>query len=248
METILEIKNLTVKVAEKLVLDNISFSVFTGQTVLILGPNGSGKSTLVSVIMGHPDYEIVKGKIIFLGKNILTLKPEERAALGLFLSFQEPRPIAGLEFIPYLFDAHKALRQAQKRQAPNVFSFKDKMDKELLALDIKADWSNRYLNYGFSGGEKKKAELLQLALSQPKLAILDEIDSGLDVDALQVSLAAILRYKKPSKTLILISHSQKIWQILSPDLVLIFSAGKLVKRGGIELAKQVASDGFAKFL
>lgn len=248
MKYILEIKNLSVKAGDKLILDNISFKVATGQTVLILGPNGSGKSTLANVIMGNPNYQIISGKIIFAGTDISQAKPEQRAALGLFLSFQEPRVISGLELFPFLFDAHKNLRQAQKRQSPSVFSFKTKIDKELANLKVKEDWSKRYLNEGFSGGEKKKSELLQLALSNPRLALLDEIDSGLDLDALEIAISAISRYKKASKTLILISHSKQIWQELKPDLVLLLSSGRLVKTGGQKLAEEIALSGFSKII
>ncbi len=164
---LLLVKNLSVSAGDKEILHELSFSVALGESVVIMGPNGSGKSTLAKVLMGHPDYQITGGRIIFRDKDITAAKPEERAAAGLFLAFQEPREIAGLELFPFLFDAYKALQAARGQDAGSVFAFKAKLDDELAALDIKSDWSNRHLNQDFSGGEKKKAELLQLALANP---------------------------------------------------------------------------------
>jgi Fe-S cluster assembly ATP-binding protein len=240
----LEIKNLVVTANDKLILDDISFEIAEGESVVIMGPNGSGKSTLANVLMGHPDYEIKSGQIIFRGQDISTAKPEERAVAGLFLAFQEPREIAGLELFPFLFDAYKSVRTARRQDAGNVFSFKEKLDEELSALQIHSDWSSRQLNQDFSGGEKKKSELLQLALSSPSLAIFDEIDSGLDVDALEVAGQAIKRFKNDKTSLLAVTHYQRVLKYINPDRVLVMSKGKIVKSGGHELAAQLEKEGF----
>lgn len=242
---ILEIKNLTVKTGDKLILDDVSFVLAEGESLAIMGPNGSGKSTLAKVLLGHPDYEVTSGSITFKDQDILKLKPEERAAAGLFLSFQEPREIAGLDLFSFLFDAYRALQEARGEEKTSVFDFRDILDAELEALQVKGDWSNRQLNAGFSGGEKKKAELLQLALANPKLAILDEIDSGLDVDALTIAGAAINRLKAKGASFLVVTHYRRVLDYVRPDKVLVLSAGKVAAFGGPELAAKFESEGFA---
>lgn len=241
---ILEITGLRVAVDDKLIIDGLDLSLRTGELTVIMGPNGSGKSTLANVLMGHPAYQLQDGKIIFNGRDITEAKPEERAALGLFLSWQQPREISGLDFYPFLFDAHKALRAARQKSIPDVFSFKEKLDEEIKALKITGDWSQRYLNAGFSGGEKKKAEMLQLALADPLLAIFDEIDSGLDVDALKIVGQALASFKKPEKSALVITHYLHILEYLKPDKVVVMNQGKIVDTGGPELAKRLEKDGF----
>ena len=242
---ILEVKNLKVAAGDKLILDDVSFHIAEGESVVIMGPNGSGKSTLALVLMGHPDYAIKSGQIIFKGKDISEAKPEERAAAGLFLAFQEPREIAGLELFPFLFDSYKSLRIARQQEAGSVFSFKKELDQELESLQIHADWSSRQLNQDFSGGEKKKSELLQLALAQPSLAVFDEIDSGLDVDALEVAGQAIKRFKNDKTSLLAVTHYQRVLKYIKPDRVLVMAKGKIVKSGGPELAAQLEKEGFS---
>jgi Fe-S cluster assembly ATP-binding protein len=244
---ILEIKNLKVAAGEKVILHNINFNINEGESVVIMGPNGSGKSTLANVLMGHPDYQVLEGEIIFKGKNITDAKPEERAQAGLFLSFQEPREIAGLELFPFLFDSYKSLSTAKGEKEESVFAFKDKLDEELNRLGIKDDWSSRQLNQDFSGGEKKKSELLQLALAQPDLAIFDEIDSGLDVDALEVAGQALKRFKEAKKSLLAVTHYQRVLKYIKPDLVIVMSQGKIVEQGGAELAARLEQEGFSQF-
>lgn len=244
---ILEIKNLQVKAGEKLILDDISFSINEGESVVIMGPNGSGKSTLANVLMGHPAYQVVSGEIIFKGKNIVEMKPEDRAALGMFLAFQEPREIAGLELFPFLFDATKSLAKAREKEVETVFAFKDRLDQELDNLNIKDDWSERQLNQDFSGGEKKKSELLQLALSDPDLAIFDEIDSGLDVDALEAAGKAIKSFRDSKKTILAVTHYQRVLKYIEPDLVIVMSRGKIVSQGGADLAARLEKEGFSSF-
>lgn len=248
MTNILEVKNLSVSIAGKTILKNISFEIKEGETVLIMGPNGSGKSTIAYVLMGHPAYKIDSGNIFFNDQDITDLKPELRAALGIFLAWQQPREINGLDLFPFLFDFYKTLQTARSEKNISVFDFKKKLDKEIATLDIKDDWSNRYLNQGFSGGEKKKAEILQLALADPKLAIFDEIDSGLDVDALKVVGGAMARFKQKNKSALIITHYLHILKYLSPDKVLVVSGGEIISSGGLELAQELERNGFENVL
>ncbi len=248
MSNILEIKNLSVNIKNKKILKNINLVIKTGEICVIMGPNGSGKSTLAKVLMGHPDYKISSGQIIFKGHNITKKKPEERAALGLFMTFQSPREIAGLDFYPFLFDAYKALQLARRKPAMDVFDFKPQLDRELDLLKISADWSNRNLNQGFSGGEKKKSEMLQLALLKPSLAIFDEIDSGLDVDALETVSQALKRFKTAKTSALIITHYQKILKYVRPQKVIVIDQGEIVKRGTYRLALKLEQEGFQQII
>ena len=248
MKNILVVKDLCVSISGKAILKNVSFQIEEGETVVIMGPNGSGKSTIAYVLMGHPAYQIDSGSIFFNDQDIINLKPEARAVLGLFLAWQQPREINGLDLFPFLFDFYKTLQAARHQKTISVFDFKKKLDQEIELLGIKEDWSNRYLNQGFSGGEKKKAEILQLALADPKLAIFDEIDSGLDVDALKVVGQALARFKQKDKSALVITHYLHILKYLSPDKVLVMSKGQLVASGGPELAKELEKNGFEGLL
>lgn len=245
---ILEIKNLTVAVRDKKILDKVSLAVKSGETCVIMGPNGSGKSTLASVIMGHPAYQVVSGQVIFNRQDITALKPEERAALGLFLSFQQPREIAGVDFFPFLFDAYKSLQTARKKPAVAVFDFKKKLDQEMSALKISGDWTTRYLNQGFSGGEKKKSEILQLSLFKPTFAIFDEIDSGLDVDAMKIVGQAMKNFKTPKTTALVVTHYLRILKELKPDKVVVMAKGRIIMTGGHDLARRLEKEGFEKVI
>ena len=245
---ILEINNLTVSVEGKLILDDVSLSIKAGEICLIMGPNGSGKSTLASVIMGHPTYKIESGQILFRDSDITNIKPEERALLGLFMSFQQPREISGVDFYSFLFDAYKAVCAARGETPEDAFDFRGLLDEELQRLKIDSDWSDRSLNQGFSGGEKKKAEMLQLAMLRPKFAIFDEIDSGLDVDALEVVGQALERFKTPETSALIVTHYQRILKYIKPDLVLVMSQGKIVASGGADLAERLEREGFAEII
>jgi Fe-S cluster assembly ATP-binding protein len=236
MTNILEIKDLSVKVGNKTILKHLSLNVPAGQICVIMGPNGSGKSTLANTLMGHPDYKVTGGRIIFQGVDITKKKPEERAALGLFMTFQNPREIAGLDFYPFLFDAE------------GVFEFKPRLDQEVGLLKITSDWSQRNLNQGFSGGEKKKSEMLQLALFKPSFAIFDEIDSGLDIDALEVVGQAIKRFKKPKTSALIVTHYQRLLKHVKPDKVVVLYQGQIIKQGGYDLAQRLEKEGFNKII
>ncbi|MFA5886567.1 MAG: Fe-S cluster assembly ATPase SufC [Patescibacteria group bacterium] len=242
---ILILKNLSVSVGDRIILNNINLKIKSGSTCVIMGPNGSGKSTLANILMGHPAYRIDSGQIIFKGVDITEKKPEERAALGIFLAWQQPREIAGLDFYPFLFDAYKSLEKARGQKTSDVFVFKKRLDEEITKLKITGDWSKRYLNQGFSGGEKKKSEMLQLALFKPSLAIFDEIDSGLDVDALQVVGRALKRFKHKNTSALVVTHYVRILQYLSADKVIVMSKGRIIKSGGPALARQLEKKGFS---
>ncbi|MGE5425882.1 MAG: Fe-S cluster assembly ATPase SufC [Bacillota bacterium] len=242
---ILTVENLVAGAGEKMILNGLSFAVDAGESVAIMGPNGSGKSTLASVLMGNPHYQIHEGSIIFRGQDITHAKPEERATAGLFLAFQEPREVAGLELFPFLFDSYKSLETARGKQPESVFAFKKRLDSELESLRVKSDWSQRHLNDGFSGGEKKKSELLQLALSSSTLAILDEIDSGLDVDALKSAGEAMKRFKNENTAIIAITHYQRAMEYIRPDRVLVMVKGRIAASGGPDLALRLEQEGFA---
>lgn len=248
MNNILEIKNLSVAVGDKTILHKVNLAVKAGEICVVMGPNGSGKSTLANTLMGHPNYKVTGGKIIFKGVDITEKKPEERAALGLFLTFQQPREIAGLDLYPFLFDAYKFLQAARRQPAEGVFEFKPRLDKEIGRLKITSDWSQRNLNQGFSGGEKKKAEMLQLALFKPSFAIFDEIDSGLDIDALEVVGQAIKRFKTPKTSALIVTHYQRILKHVKPDKVVVLAQGKVIKTGGYELAHRLEKEGFKKLI
>lgn len=245
---ILEIKNLTVTVEDKIILDDVSLVIKAGEICLIMGPNGSGKSTLASVIMGHPTYQIKSGQILFLNQDITKMNPEARALLGLFMSFQQPREISGVDFYSFLFDAYKAVCTAKGEIPEDAFDFRGLLDEELKRLKINQDWSDRSLNQGFSGGEKKKAEMLQLAMLKPKLAIFDEIDSGLDVDALEVVGQALARFKTPETSALIVTHYQRILKYIKPDSVLVMSQGKIVASGGADLAERLEREGFTEII
>ena len=248
MSNILEIKNLSVSVGHKTLLKKINLKIKQASIVVVMGPNGSGKSTLANTIMGHPDYKVTSGQIIFQGQDITHKKPEERAALGLFLSFQNPREIAGVDFYPFLFDTYKTLQEQRRQPAANVFEFRPWLDQEADLLKISLDWSERSLNQGFSGGEKKKSEMLQLALFRPKMAILDEIDSGLDVDALNIVGQAIKRFKTTKTSALIVTHYQKILKYVKADEVIVIFQGKIVKRGDYKLARLLEKQGFSKII
>ena len=235
------VKDLHVSVEGKEILKGVSLTINQGEIHTIMGPNGSGKSTLSFVIMGHPKYTVTRGTISFQGKNVLEMKSEERSQLGLFPSFQYPFEISGLKFSKFLFEAYK-VRFPEK---PNILAFNKELQAKIAELEMKPEFAQRELNVGYSGGEKKRSEILQLLMLQPALAILDETDSGLDVDSLKIVSEAINKMKSPTFSALVITHYNRILKYLQPDHVHIMVDGKIVESGGKELAEKIEAGGYA---
>lgn len=245
----LEIKDLHVSVEDKAVLNGVSLSIQPGEVHAIMGPNGSGKSTLSNVIMGHPKYEVTSGDILYNGVSVLELEPHERALLGLFLAFQYPKEISGVTLEEFLLAAYRAKQKQLFPDKPPILVFRfQKMLKELMTkLKMEEAFAARYLNHGFSGGEKKKAEILQMAVLKPTMAIMDETDSGLDVDALKTVCEGVKSVKADSEkpmSILMVTHYQRILKYLEPDHVHVMKAGKIVKSGGKEFAHELETTGY----
>ena len=243
MKKLLEIKNLSAKVEDQKILDKLSLVINEGETHVIMGPNGAGKSTLANVIFGNPSYEKTAGKIVFDGKDITNAKVEEIARAGIFMSFQSPEEIAGVS----VFNFIKTAKSKVEGKNVSYFDFKEEIDKNAKALKMKNELISRDLNVGFSGGEKKKNEILQMLELKPKLAILDETDSGLDVDAIKVVSKGINLFKNDKNAVLIITHSTKILQALKVDKVHILIDGKIVFTGDGDLAQEIEKNGYDKF-
>ncbi|MBL3398292.1 Fe-S cluster assembly ATPase SufC [Staphylococcus pasteuri] len=242
MSSTLEIKDLHVSIEDKEILKGVNLTINTGEIHAIMGPNGTGKSTLSSAIMGHPSYEVTKGEVLLDGVNILELEVDERAKAGLFLAMQYPSEITGVTNADFMRSAINAKRE--EGQEINLMQFIKKLDKEMDFLDIDQDMAQRYLNEGFSGGEKKRNEILQLMMLEPKFAILDEIDSGLDIDALKVVSKGINQMRGEDFGVLMITHYQRLLNYITPDKVHVMYGGKVVKSGGPELAKRLEEEGY----
>ena len=245
MTELLKIENLHVEIDGKEILHGVDLKIKIGEVHALMGRNGSGKSTLSNTLMGHPAYKISKGQIIFNGSIINNLKPNERAKLGLFLGFQYPLSIPGVTVANFLRQANKALKgESKDKTSPRDFR---KLLYEIMdELEIDHSFATRYINDGFSGGEKKRMEILQMALLEPKLAILDEPDSGLDIDSLKLVAESLNKYKnkKPETGILLITHYQRILDHVKPDKVHVFVDGKIVESGGPELALKLEEKGY----
>ena len=236
----LEVKNLKVKIEDKEILKGISLEVNKNEVVALMGPNGSGKSTLAYALMGHPRYQVTNGKIMLNGKDATNAEPDERAKNGLFLSFQYPQEISGVSVSNFLRTALNA-----KREKPiSVPDFHKLLQEKMALLKMDKSFALRYVNEGFSGGEKKRAEILQMAVLHPQIAILDETDSGLDIDALKTVANGVNALKGPETGILLITHYQRILNYITPDKVHIVIDGRIVKSGGKELALQVEEKGY----
>lgn len=242
MASTLEIKDLHVSIEYKEILKGVNLTINTDEIHAIMGPNGTGKSTLSSAIMGHPSYEVTKGEVLLDGVNILELEVDERAKAGLFLAMQYPSEITGVTNADFMRSAINAKRE--EGQEINLMQFIKKLDKNMDFLDIDKDMAQRYLNEGFSGGEKKRNEILQLMMLEPKFAILDEIDSGLDIDALKVVSKGINQMRGENFGALMITHYQRLLNYITPDKVHVMYAGKVVKSGGPELAKRLEEEGY----
>ncbi len=250
MSSLLHIKNLNASAEEKSILKGVNLTVKPGEIHAIMGPNGSGKSTLSNVIMGHPKYQVTKGSIEYKGKDLSEVEVHERSNQGIFLAFQHPKEIEGVTIEEFLRAIHTAKKKHDQPDKPPMLIFRfQKHLKELMdGLKIPESFAKRYLNYGFSGGEKKKLEVLQMAILDPDLAILDETDSGLDVDALKTICQDIHARKKakPEMGIVMVTHYQNILKYLEPDFVHVMKDGKIIQSGGKEFAEQLEKEGYEK--
>jgi Fe-S cluster assembly ATP-binding protein len=241
----LEIKNLHVSAGDKQILKGVDLHVRSGEFHALMGPNGSGKSTLANVVMGHPNLEVTDGQILFDGEDITEADPDERARAGLFMAFQYPVAIPGVTVAKYLRMVMNAHRQAHGEADISLKDFRKEVEAAMELMRVPRDFSNRYLNDGFSGGEKKRMEILQLALLQPRLAVLDETDSGLDIDALNTVAHGVNAVAEDSDMgVLIITHYQRILHMVKPQFVHIMFEGRIVKQGGPELVEQLEKRGY----
>jgi len=240
---LLKISDLKSKVEDQNILNGIDLEVNKGEIHVIMGPNGAGKSTLANVLMGHPEHEIIDGEIEFEGEKINNLAVDKRAKKGIFLSFQYPQEIPGVTVENFLRTAKTAVSGEQQ----SIFDFKFLLEEKMNLLDIDQSYAERYLNKGFSGGEKKKNEILQMAVLEPKLAILDETDSGLDVDATKTVAEGIKKLASEDNAMIIITHHNQILDYIKPDYVHVLVDGKIAKSGDMELARLIEKEGYAEY-
>lgn len=242
----LEIKNLRAKIDDVLVIDGLNLVIKPGEVHCIMGQNGSGKSSLTKVIMGHPAYTVETGEILYNGENVLEMKVDERAKVGFFLAFQYPQEVVGVKFGEFLKSIYnnRQLVLDSSFEKLKMFKFKRFIKPLLEELNLPEDFMKRYLNCGFSGGEKKKAEILQMKLLKPTLAMLDETDSGLDVDALKIVAEGISRELHNQMGVLLVTHYRRILKYLEPDFVHVMHKGKIIKSGGHELAHELEERGY----
>ena len=243
----LEIKNLHVTVDDKPILRGIDLSIGPGEVHAIMGPNGSGKSTLSYVLTGREGYEVTQGEVLFEGVDLLDMEPEERAVAGVFLAFQYPVEIPGVPNTTFLKEAANSLRKARGEKEFDALSFLKLVREKTKALGISDEMLKRAVNAGFSGGEKKRNEVLQMAVLEPKLAILDETDSGLDIDALKTVADGVNALRGPERSMLVITHYQRLLEYIVPDHVHVLAKGRIAKSGGKELALELEEKGYAEF-
>lgn len=247
--TLLGIRELSVSIGQQSIVRGLSIEVQPGEVHAIMGPNGSGKSTLVSTLMGHPAYTVTDGSAEFLGKNLLEMTPDERARAGLFLAFQYPKEIAGVTLRSFLFAAAEAQRSAREKNHKKLspVKFAEELKKAMAGLGMDPAFAERAVNKGFSGGEKKKAEVLQMQILRPRLALLDETDSGLDVDALKIVGKGVDNLRGPEFSAIVVTHYARLLEYIRPDHVHVMVKGKIVESGGPELASRLEREGYARY-
>ncbi|HET9605117.1 MAG TPA: Fe-S cluster assembly ATPase SufC [Gemmatimonadales bacterium] len=240
----LDIRDLRANAGEKEILRGISLSVNPGEVHAIMGPNGSGKSTLAQVLAGHPAYEVTGGSVTYKGEDLLDMEPEERAQKGIFLAFQYPVEIPGVSNAYFLRAAYNEIRKSQGLDELDPIDFMDVLEEKLKVVEWGPEIMSRAVNSGFSGGEKKRNEILQMAVLEPALAILDETDSGLDIDALRIVAAGVNRLRHPDRATIIVTHYQRLLNYIVPDYVHVLSGGRIVKSGGKELALELEARGY----
>jgi Fe-S cluster assembly ATP-binding protein len=243
-KVLLEIRGLTARVGEKEILKGLDLTVRAGEVHAIMGPNGSGKSTLAGVLAGRDTYQVTGGTVGYDGKDLLALAPEQRAAAGLFLGFQYPVEIPGVGNLYFLRTALNAVRRARGEEELDAMDFLALAKEKMKLVELDPAFGSRSVNEGFSGGEKKRNEVFQMAVLQPRLAILDEIDSGLDIDALRVVSQGVNALRGPERAIVLVTHYQRLLDLVRPDVVHVMAAGRIVKSGGSELAHELEKSGY----
>jgi len=241
---VLEIKGLRANAGDKEILKGIDLTVNAGEVHAVMGPNGSGKSTLAQVLAGHPAYVVTAGQVLYEGNDLLDMDPEVRAQAGIFLAFQYPVEIPGISNAYFLRAAYNEIRKAKGLEEVDSMDFLDLLEKKLELVEWGPEIMSRAVNSGFSGGEKKRNEILQMAVLEPKLAILDETDSGLDIDALRIVAAGVNALRKPDNATIIVTHYQRLLNYIVPDQVHVLSAGRIVRSGGKDLAHELEAKGY----
>jgi Fe-S cluster assembly ATP-binding protein len=241
---LLDIQNLHASADEKAILKGISLTVNAGEVHAIMGPNGSGKSTLAQVLAGHPAYDVTAGSVMLEGEDLLEMEAEERAWAGVFLAFQYPVEIPGVTNAYFLRMAYNEVRKARGLDELDPMEFLDLLEEKLKVVEWGPEIMERAVNFGFSGGEKKRNEILQMAVLEPKLAILDETDSGLDIDALRIVADGVNKLRSPDRAIVLVTHYQRLLDYIVPDFVHVLAGGKIVKSGGKELAHELEAKGY----
>ncbi|HEX8367303.1 MAG TPA: Fe-S cluster assembly ATPase SufC [Pyrinomonadaceae bacterium] len=241
---LLEIKNLHAGIEGKEILKGLNLQINKGEVHAIMGPNGSGKSTLAKVLAGHPSYEVMQGEVIYEGRNLLELEPDERAREGIFLAFQYPVEVPGVSNSQFLRLAYNEKMKHLGQEELDPLEFNDYLKEKAKVVEMSSDFFKRSVNEGFSGGEKKRNEILQMAVLEPKLAVLDETDSGLDIDALRIVAGGVNKLRDAEKAIILVTHYQRLLNYITPDFVHVLANGKIVKQGGKELALELEEKGY----
>ncbi|MCI2108220.1 MAG: Fe-S cluster assembly ATPase SufC [Bacteroidales bacterium] len=246
-DILLKIKDLHASAGDKEILRGVNLEIGRGEIHAVMGPNGAGKSTLSSVLTGKPEYTVTQGSIEFMGQDLLAMKPEERAWAGIFMSFQYPIEIPGVSITNFMKTAINSKRKAQGIEPMKAADFLRLMKEKMALVQMKPEFAKREVNVGFSGGEKKRNEIFQMAMLDPTLAILDETDSGLDVDALKIVADGVKALHSPEKSAIIITHYQKLLEYVRPDVVHVLKAGRIVATGGYEIVDKIENEGFEQF-